>query len=374
MASRFWKRSSRVHQALPDGKRRILKELAIRTPDPMRHLQQAFEKYLPSIEAEMRAALDAEDPGNGELFNILRYHLGWVDSQFQPCAGRAGKRLRPVMCLLAYEACGGEWTEALPAAAAVELLHNFTLIHDDIEDKDRFRRGRPTVWSLWGGAQGVNAGDTLFSVSQLTLLRLRERGAPAEAVLKAVQLFNETCVALTHGQYMDIGFESRPETSVEEYLTMIEGKTAALVACSCELGALVSRAPNDIRQGLRSFGRHVGLAFQMQDDVLGIWGDSDVTGKPVGSDIARGKKTLPVLHGLERSAELQALLAGLRLEPDGISRARELLEETGSRAYAEALARSHYGRALQALEVVTLRSPAVDALRQLARNLVHRSR
>ena len=336
-------------------------------------LENYFNRYLPSIEMEMRDVIRAYDEAPGELLGLLRYHLGWVDARFRPSDGRSGKRIRPVLCLLACEACGGDWREALPAAAAIELLHNFSLIHDDIEDQDEKRRGRPTVWSIWGEAQGINAGDTLFAVSQLAMLRLWERGVPADTVVRAVRLFNETCVALTGGQHLDIGFESEDVVSVEDYLTMVEGKTASLVACSCEAGALVADAPEAQRAALRAFGRHSGLAFQMLDDVLGIWGDSAVTGKPVGADVARGKKTLPLLHGLERSAELRAIMAQDVRSEDDVRRATGILERVGSRAYTEQLARHHHEQALAALVRANTQLTTAEALRALAEKLLTRT-
>jgi geranylgeranyl diphosphate synthase type I len=333
-----------------------------------------FDRYLPSIEREMRQVLQAFDSGQGDLFGFLRYHLGWVDAAFRPCHARSGKRIRPVLCLLACEGCGGNWEKALPAAAAIELLHNFSLIHDDIEDQDEMRRGRRTVWSIWGQAQGINAGDALFSISQLAILRLRQRDVPPAVVLDAAQLFNETCVALTTGQHLDIDFESRDRISVDQYVVMIEGKTAALVAATCELGSLIAGTNAATRSCLHAFGYHAGLAFQMQDDVLGIWGDPTVTGKPVGSDIARGKKTLPVLHGLEQSAELRSLLARGSLSQTNVRQATELLEQVGSRDYVDELARQHYQLALRALAEASLQEPAAQALRQLAHRLLIRRR
>jgi geranylgeranyl diphosphate synthase type I len=337
-------------------------------------LESLFDRYLPAIDLEMRAVIEAHDTGRGDLFALLRYHLGWVDASFQPCDARSGKRLRPVLCLLTCEGCGGAWKRALPAAVATELLHNFTLIHDDIEDRDEKRRGRPTLWSLWGEAQGINAGDTLFSVSQLALLRLQERDVPDATVVRAMRLFNETCVDLTAGQCLDIDFETRGDVLVEDYLTMIEGKTAALVACSCEMGALVAGAPDAQREALRAFGRHSGLAFQIVDDLLGIWGDSAVTGKPVGADIARRKKTLPLIHGLERSAELRGIMARNVLSDADVRRTTDLLEEAGSRAFAKKLARQHHTQALAALGRAHLKHEVDVALRQLAERLLDRRR
>lgn len=349
-------------------------------------LESFFDRYLPPLETEMRAIVQTGDPRHAGLFGMLRYHMGWADAAFHPCQARTGKRVRPVLCLLACEACGGDWEQALPAGAAIELVHNFSLIHDDIEDRDETRRGRPTAWVLWGEAQSINAGDTLFALALLALLRLSERTVPATTVVAALRLLNHTCVAITEGQYLDIGFEARADVSIADYLVMIERKTAALIACACEMGALVAAAPDPSlglcsvpaagprREHLHSFGYNLGLAFQMHDDILGIWGDPTVTGKPAGADIARRKKSLPILHGLEQSAELEALLAQDTLSADDVHHATELLEEASSREYAEQLAHKYHAQALAALEEANLQGPAAQALYELAQTLLSRER
>lgn len=339
-----------------------------------RKTESFFNRYLPALEAEMRIIVRESEAPSGNLSGMLQYHLGWVDAAFGPCQASSGKRIRPVLCLLSCEACDGNWRQALPAAAAIELLHNFSLIHDDIEDQDELRRGRPTVWTLWGEPQAINAGDAMFTLAQLALLQLVERDVPAATVVKAAQLFNQTCLALTQGQHLDLGFEEAQEAiTVEDYLTMIEGKTAALVACACEMGALVTEAPTAQREHLHDFGRHLGLAFQMQDDVLGIAGEPDVTGKPVGSDVARGKKTLPIIHGLAHSAELRALLEQELLSDDDVHRATHLLEAAGSIDYTKQLAREHHEHSLAALEQLPEGS-ATQALHTLAQALLDRER
>jgi len=342
-------------------------------------LDTYFRQYQPALEAKMRELMPAiEGPWAG-LFGMLRYHLGWANASFEPEEAAAGKQLRPVLCLLACEACGGNWHEALPAAVAVELAHNFSLIHDDIEDGDRVRRGRPTVWALWDQPQAINAGDAMFMVAELAILRLTALNAAT--ALEAVKVFNRACLSLTQGQYLDIGFEQQDSVSVDEYLTMVEGKTAALLACTCELGALIAtRAQHDTirdrqRAQLRAFGWHLGMAFQMQDDVLGIWGDPRVTGKPASSDLARRKKSLPILHGLEHSAQLRTLLdQPPPLLPEVIAEATALLETTDSRGYTERAARQHHEQALEALAATTLMEPTAEALRALAEQLVGRTK
>lgn len=337
-------------------------------------LDRYFDRYLPSVVDEIRAVIRVYDSGRDDLFGLLRYHLGWVDAAFRPCDAPSGKRMRPMLCLLVCEGCGGDWKRGLPAAAAVELVHNFSLIHDDIQDRDATRRGRPTVWSIWGEAQGINAGDAMFAIAQLAMLRLREQDVPLATILDAARVFNETCVTLTRGQYLDIGFEGRDQVSVDEYVLMTEGKTAALVACSCELGALIAGARAAKRKHMRAFGHHLGLAFQMQDDVLGIWGDSNVTGKPVGNDIARRKKSLPLLHGLERNAELRSLLGRETISAADVRSATRMLEEAGSRAFAADLARQHHDQALAALFRANLKPPVAEALRELGTRLLNRRR
>ena len=322
----------------------------------------------------MRAVVQTTDPRHASLFGMLQYHLGWVDAAFNPCQAQTGKRVRPMLCLLTCESCGGDWEQALPAGAAIELLHNFSLIHDDIEDRDETRRGRPTIWAVWGKAQGINVGDTLFALVQLALARLSERNVPAATVVAALRLINHTCVTLTGGQYLDIGFESKSDVPVVDYLAMIERKTAALVACACEMGALIATARSDQRRCLRSFGHHLGLTFQMRDDILGIWGDPTLTGKPVGADIARRKKSLPILHGLEHSVELGTLLAQETLSATDVRHATELLQKTNSRKYVEQLAREHHAQALAALEEANLQGPAAQAIHELAQTLLNRKR
>lgn len=339
-------------------------------------LRPLFDRYIPALEAEMQAVVAATSPSLQGLYGYLRYHLGWTDAQFQPVDGQThtGKRIRPTLCLLTCQACDGDWERALPAAAAVELLHNFSLIHDDIEDRDRTRRGRPTVWALWGVPQAINAGDALYTLAHLALLRLKDRGVPPATVVTAMRLFDRTCLRLTEGQFLDIGFEEREGISPTEYLHMVAGKTAALLACSCKLGALTAQAPAARQERLSDFGHYLGLAFQMQDDVLGIWGDPRVTGKPVGSDLARGKKTLPILHGLERSAPLRALLGQPELAAEDVAQAVALLEEAGSRQVTEERAGEYTRHALDALEAADLQGPAADALHALAQTLLGRAR
>lgn len=337
-------------------------------------LQAFLDRYLPALEAEMRTVVISPLPELCELYGFLHYHLGWTDEQLHPIEGSAGKRLRPVFCLLTCEACAGDWEQALPAAAAIELLHNFSLIHDDIEDEDTTRRGRPTVWVLWGMPQAINGGDALYALAHIALLRLNNRGVTPETVVAAIQRFTLACLRLTEGQFLDIHFETEENVTTAAYLQMAERKTSALLALACELGALIAGAPAAQQEQLRLFGHHLGLAFQIQDDLLGIWGDPEVTGKPAGSDLLHRKKTLPIIYGMERSDSLRALLAQDELSSQDVTLAITLLDETGSRVWAEEQAQMQTDQALNALNGAGLAGAAADALRALALGLLNRVR
>ena len=197
-------------------------------------------RYLPAIDAEMRRVVAAA-PAAPDFDVLLKYPLGWVDEDNQPYAQPTGKRIRPLLLLLCTEAAGGDWHDALPAAAAVELLHNFTLLHDDIQDNSPMRHGRPTVWKIWGRANAINAGDALFTLAYCALQRLGSDHA-AGVLLRVWGVFNQTMLELTRGQHLDMRFETQPHVSVDDYLSMVRGKTAALLAACAQIGALVGSA------------------------------------------------------------------------------------------------------------------------------------
>ena len=335
---------------------------------PTSDLQNYFATFLPAIEAEMRRNVAApDDLALTQFYGMLHYHLGWVDADFQPAQSDSGKHIRPMLVLLCCEAAGGEWRTALPAAAAVELLHNFSLIHDDIEDDDPLRRGRPTLWKIWGQAQAINAGDALYTLAHAALNGLSDYAVPAERVLAARRRFDQACLVLTQGQHLDLGFESRVNVTETEYLRMVFGKTAALLEAACGLGALIG--DSDQISHYADFGRELGLAFQIQDDLLGIWGDPEVTGKPAGNDLRQRKKSLPVAYALDRSEELRRLYAQAEVD---VGAAMAELTQVGARVHAEQLAAHHQRQALNALEAAAQGNSATEALNALARQLLNR--
>lgn len=340
-------------------------------------IQDYFERFLPLVEAEMRRVIGGAEGQFVGHYGMLRYHMGWVDAALQPAVVNSGKRIRPVVCLLACEAVGGAVDDALPAAAAVELLHNFSLIHDDVEDDSPTRRHRPTVWALWGVPQAINAGDSMFTLARLALHGLAGRPVPAAAAMDACTVFDYACLRLTEGQYLDMSFEGRLDVTVDEYLLMIGGKTAALLSASLELGALIGRASQPTRGHLAEFGRSLGLAFQMEDDILGIWGDEALTGKSAASDILTRKKSLPVVYALENPLVGEALRARYArpIEPAAVPAVLDLLARAGARDYVAQAAQAAHQAALNALSasgVLADDNPGGKALLELAEVLLQR--
>jgi geranylgeranyl diphosphate synthase type I len=341
-------------------------------------LQEAIDLYLPLIEGELRACMTppADDPS--PFWGMMHYHLGWADEQFRPSQAPIGKRLRPLITLLTCQAAGGNPHDALPAAAAVELIHNFSLIHDDIQDQSDTRRGRATVWRLWGEAQAINAGDAMFTLAHLALHRLSQRSLPPERIAAALRILDQTSLALCRGQHLDLDFENRLDVDAEAYLTMIQGKTAALLGCACQLGALIAWPDLSLVEHYRRLGEGLGLAFQIQDDLLGIWGQPDVTGKPVADDIRRHKKSLPVVYVLGRhddskAKRLRALYAQGALLEEEVAEAVAILDASSARPYAEAQAQQYLETALAELEAAGPKPEASQALRELAGFLINRA-
>lgn len=337
----------------------------------------ALDTFRAEIQAELRACL-SEDGGAPGLYDMLRYHLGWLDASLRPVDGSTGKLLRPTLCLLAAQAVHADHHVALPAAAALELLHNFSLIHDDIQDRSDERHHRPTVWKLWGDAQAIDVGDAALALAGLALARAVDRGVYPEVVVAGTLALNLACLRLAEGQHLDISFEGKLDVSADEYYRMISGKTAALLACSLELGALFGSGDPAIARSYWRVGHELGLAFQIQDDVLGIWGEEARTGKPAASDLAQRKMTLPVIHALahcderERSELARIYGQGERPDEDDVARALAVLERSGAKARAESLARQHYARAVGELRALRPMASAGAALEALASFLVSR--
>ncbi|MGP2439465.1 polyprenyl synthetase family protein [Streptomyces sp. JW3] len=325
------------------------------------------EALLPALREAVRTLPAAERL-------VAAYHRGWCEADGAPRAAPTGggKAVRPALTLLSAVAMGAAPAAALPGAVAVELVHDFTLLHDDVIDGDALRRHRPAAWSLFGTPAAVLTGDALLA----TALRVLADVPPGQAATAIRELVG-TLLELVEGQSRDVAFEKAPDVTVADYLAMAAGKTGALMGCACALGGMLAGADTTRVGGLREFGRRLGVAFQCADDVLGIWGRSARSGKPVGADLAAGKKSLPVVAALAAAGPAAARLRDLYRAPrplraDDIELARHLIEEAGGRQAAEDEARHQRSAALRAL---SLARPTADAYRQLhdiARATTHR--
>jgi geranylgeranyl diphosphate synthase type I len=327
------------------------------------------EARVTAVDDEIRSLLTQGEAALGPFYGMMLYHLG-LDAG----SARGGKRLRPLLCSLVFEALGGDGTRVTPVGAAVELLHNFTLIHDDIEDQDPRRHHRPTVWSVWGVPQAINAGDGMYAISRLAIQRLRGRFS-AERILDLAILLDRTCVEVCEGQFLDISFESRTDVTAERYRAMAARKTGALFSASAEGPAILATDNPAIHAQLARFGAEFGHAFQAHDDLQGVWGTSDRTGKVEMNDLTKKKKTLPVALAFERAGpkvrdELDALFApAAPLAPKSVERIRTVLEELEVRAAIESEIVDHRDRALHLLKGVPgiVAGAPIDALERLLR-------
>lgn len=312
------------------------------------------------------------------FYGIMAYHLGWVDQRFQPETARAGKSLRPALCLLLVEALGAEAAAGASFAAGVELLHNFSLVHDDLQDRSPTRRGRPTVWTLWGEVQAITVGDGMFSLAHKAWLSasLAERDPAAFVAIN--RALEETVIALCEGQYLDVDGEGNLDLTSEAYLTMIGRKTAALMGTSAWAGARVATADPQRLAAARAFGYEMGLAFQIRDDLLGIWGDESKTGKSASSDIASRKMTLPVILALEHGTEeqrqdLRARYGQPPTGPDDEQSVRAILEAAGADRLTAEREEAHWREGLHALAALGLDPAWAERLGAFARGFVART-
>lgn len=297
---------------------------------------------------------------------VASYHLGWCDADGRPARSSSGKAVRPALALLGAQAVGAPAEVALPGAVAVELVHNFSLVHDDLLDGDRERRHRPTVWAIWDAATAILAGDAMLALAHEVLLESPSPGAGPAAWMLA-----SATRELTRGQAYDLAFERRHDVTLAECFAMADAKTGSLLGASAGVGALLGSAPAPAVDALSTFGRQCGLAFQLVDDVLGIWGDPSVTGKPVHSDLRSRKKSFPVTWALEQAPdELSPWLTGA--DSPELQTVADTLERLGAREWTLEEARRRMSAAEQALSDVDLKPQARTDLIDLAHYVVER--
>jgi geranylgeranyl diphosphate synthase, type I len=341
-------------------------------------LQQTM---LTAIETELKHQVARLDQAHTKEFHeMLTYHMGWTGEGAGPNA--TGKRIRPLITLLSTASVNNNdrkdkvielnWLHAVSAASAIELIHNFSLVHDDIQDNSELRRGRKTVWMKWGQPMAINAGDALFVIAYQAILDLSKH-YPAEIVVQASQILSEVCLKLTQGQYLDMAYENRHDLSIEDYWHVIGGKTASLLSACTHIGALLGYAKTKTAEAYRLFGYHLGLAFQVQDDVLGIWGDESVTGKSAASDLVEGKNSLPVLFGLSQNRKFSTRWKQGAITQSEVGEVAKLLEDEGAKEYAEKISAEETQKAMSYAEQAKPDGEAGQILLGLANMLLKRN-
>ncbi len=312
-------------------------------------LPVVFERYHAQIDEEIRSIINERKSG---MYSMLRYHFGWVDNHNQEQKQSNGKAVRPTLCLMACEAAGGDYRLALPAAAGIEMVHNYSLIHDDIQDNDSERHHQPTVWRVWGKAQAINAGSAMRMLAAVALRRLR---VSPDKQVHIQSLVDEATISLIEGQFLDISFEEKPDVSIADYIEMIGCKTAALITCAIESGAELGTENRKTIASFHEFGWNLGMAFQTRDDILGIWGKQAETGKPSGNDIRRRKKTLPVIYALQKTPasardNLLRFYADANIDENTVQMIIGILENSGAYEYAQAITEQYIEKAVAILD------------------------
>ncbi|GAA3236398.1 polyprenyl synthetase family protein [Nonomuraea helvata] len=320
------------------------------------------------VEPVLREAVGRLDPHTAR---VARYHFGWTDDSGQPRAD-GGKALRPTLAVLSGRAAGADVARCLPAAAAVELVHAFSLLHDDVMDDDPVRRHRPAAWTVFGRSAAILCGNALLTLAVDLLL---EQGTPG--YVAAARALNLATLSLIAGQAQDLAFQDRDDVTREECLRMSRRKTAALLACACSIGVTAVEGPAGLAAALAAFGTEAGLAFQLADDLLGIWGRTEVTGKPVLSDLRTRKKSLPVVAALTGPTEAGRRLADLLARPEPLTEpdlhdAARLIEQAGGRAWAELEAERRLDAATRHLADADMPADVRDSFLHIARFLAFR--
>jgi geranylgeranyl pyrophosphate synthase len=342
-------------------------------------LNQTFLNAISAdLDAEMLAIRREQVPIAPILWEIVDYQFGWDVNDLAERRHISGKKIRPLLMALVAQAISGDYHHVLPAGAALEFLHNFTLIHDDVMDKSLERRHRPAVWTRWGTTQAVNAGDGLYALANLSSARLLDQGVPPRRVGEMVRAMSQACLWTAEGQMLDISFETRETVSTAEYITMITHKTGTLIEGAARIGALLTTDDEHVVQSYAQFGRFLGIAFQVRDDYLGVWGDEAQTGKSATGDIREKKKAYPFLAAFEHaSAADRAALLGLyaqeSLSDADVQTVLAIFNRAGAAEQTERVAADYYARALAHLDDTGVRNDTQDTIRQLAAFLNQRA-
>ena len=332
-------------------------------------IPHSITKYRDMIDKGVKEAVKNQE---GKLGEMVNYHLGYLEDSKDELDGKA---VRSSLCLFSTEALGGDPQEALPAAVALELVHNFSLVHDDIQDHSELRRGRESVMKMWGKNQAINAGDGIKDLSMLAFFRLEENCSSDRTNLEAIRAISEHSLRMIEGQVKDLVYSEKEKVTTSEYLNMIEGKTCALLEASFYLGGLYSCIESGLSK-LAELGKHLGYIYQIRDDFLGIWGKPEHSGKSAEKDLIEKKKTYPIIYALQNARgksleKLEEIYANNgKMSDEQILRVREILDETGAKSGTERIAEEHWNKAKNTLSELDLTEKYSNELEQLDRKSV----
>jgi geranylgeranyl diphosphate synthase type I len=335
-----------------------------------------FQRYRADIDDALRAGLSR---GDIPVYDMLRYYMGWVDVDGNPCEATQGKALRPTLCLFGCEAVGGSAGSALPAAVALEFIHNCSLVHDDIQDEDETRHHRLTLWAAWDVPRALQAGNVLRVVADRALERLLDGGMDYGQAVGIARMLTGAYLDMIEGQWLDISYEGRRDIAIDDYMVMISKKTGSLIRCSLDMGVAIGTTDEAAIRAFRSFGRSVGYAFQIRDDSLGVWGEEEATGKPVGADIRRKKNSLPIVYTMARAdgadrRELERVYGKDGLDDGDVSIVLDVMERVDARGFSQRLAERHCASALDAVAGVEMAATVREEIEELVQFLLVRER
>ena len=335
------------------GQNRRQRQRTLRELDAM--LSETIQGLTTRVDTELANIIGSHDM---PLYDMMHHHMGWANSADAPRQVSSRDRLHGVLCLLSCQAAGGDIEEALPGAAALELVHKFTQIHADVETGNPKRDNRDAVWWVWGPAQAINAGDGMHALARLALFQLSEGDVSLDTTFKAIQLLDEAGLETCEGRFLELEAQEMLSLSVEKYLSIVAGKTGALVACAMKLGALIARKDDVTLQPFGDYGRQLGIAMQIRSDLDALWGENRSDAEP-NADVMNKTKLLPIIYALESASATQKRRIGeiymkRVLEPSDVEKLKQVLDEGGARERTQQLADEYYNQALSSLEAADI--------------------
>ena len=341
----------------------------------MEHSPTILEKYRTRVENYLYTVSSVEDPRIGDA---IKYHFGWLDQYGNSGSSMQGKGVRSSLCMFACESVGGILANGLQGAAAVELVHNFSLIHDDIQDQDIERRHRPTAWSLWGVPKALQIGNYIRILADLTVKDNLNTVLDNDLTLECTETLSRAYLETVEGQYLDLEYEGKIDITTDEYLGMINRKTGALISCALNLGALLGDGDQDTVKRMSEFGRILGLIFQIRDDYLGIWGLEENTGKKSANDVRRKKSSLPIIHILQNGSrtdiqEITSIYEKDYIDEDDVGTVLSILNDVGTIEYMDRLANDYATSSMNLLKIIKIDKVYVNELQELIEFLLNRN-